>query len=77
MLAKLQHLPIEQQAAINLRDTEISLDHYPAEIRSLFSPLKGRFLNELVRDFLLTLEVPVQPPTAEVNNFYDLWFSHY
>jgi glycosyltransferase involved in cell wall biosynthesis len=77
MLAKLQSLPIERQAAVDLRIVEISLEHYPAEIRALFSPLKGRLLNELVRDFLLTLEVPVQPTITEKNNFYDRWFSHY
>jgi len=55
----------------------LSLVQYPEEIRTLWSGLEGRFIWELLADFLRTGEIPVQPAPSDVQRFHEFWFAHY
>jgi len=77
MLAKLGCLQTGPGVVIDPKVARLSLENYPAEIRVLFASLEGEPLNKLAKDFLLTLQVPVQASPSAVQDFHELWFSHY
>lgn len=55
----------------------LSLVQYPEEIQTLWSGFEGRFIWELLADFLRTGEVPVRPDPSDVQRFHEFWFAHY
>ena len=77
MLTKLNSLPTTECPVIDPENARISLKGYPQEIIALFGSLEGEPIYQLVTDFLVTSEVPVQPSKSVMGNFKKQWFSYY
>jgi hypothetical protein len=77
MLAKAGRSSLAQYPGTIPGGIQLSLQGYPSQIKALWSSLEGKDIRELLTDFLLTLEVPVQPSPASRQAFYESWFAHY
>ncbi|MEJ5240533.1 MAG: aminotransferase class V-fold PLP-dependent enzyme [Anaerolineales bacterium] len=55
----------------------LSVEKYPAAIRSLWLNLEGKPIVPLMEDFLRTGQIPVQPMPEDIERFHEFWFAEY